>query len=94
MGAVPSAVISEPKKIKSDTVSTVSPSISHEVINSPQISPFCAKPLKQWTSLKVQQVKNLPTMQETQVQSLGQEVPLEKEMATLSSIIAWRIPWI
>ena len=38
-------------------------------------------------------VKNLPTMQETQVQSLGQEDPLEKEMATHSSILAWRILW-
>ena len=36
-------------------------------------------------------VKNLPTMQETQVQSLGQEEPLEKGMATHSSILAWRI---
>ena len=39
-----------------------------------------------------QTVKNLPTMQETQIQSLGQEDPLEKEMATHFSIIAWRIP--
>ena len=38
-------------------------------------------------------VKNLPAMQETEVQSLGQEDPLEKEMATQSSIFAWRIPW-
>ena len=38
-------------------------------------------------------VKNLPTMQETQVLSLGQEDPLEKVMATHSSILAWRIPW-
>ena len=38
-------------------------------------------------------VKNLPTMQETQVQSIRQEDPLEKEMATHSSILAWRIPW-
>ena len=38
-------------------------------------------------------VKHLPTMQETWVQSLGREDPLEKEMATLSSILAWRIPW-
>ena len=38
-------------------------------------------------------VKNPPAMQETQVQSLGQEDPLEKEMATHSSILAWRIPW-
>ena len=38
-------------------------------------------------------VKNLPTMQETRVQSLGLEDPLEKEMATCSCILAWRIPW-
>ena len=37
--------------------------------------------------------KNLPAMQETQVWSLSQEDPLEKEMATHSSILAWRIPW-
>ena len=39
-----------------------------------------------------QTVKNLPAMQETQVQSLGQEDPLEKGMATHSGILAWRIP--
>ena len=39
-------------------------------------------------------VKNLPAMQETWVQSLGQEYPLEEEMATHSSILAWRIPWM
>ena len=38
-------------------------------------------------------VKNLPIMKETQVQSLGREDPLEKEMATHSSILAWKIPW-
>ena len=38
-------------------------------------------------------VKHLPVMQETQVQSLGWEDPLEKEMATHFSIFAWRIPW-
>ena len=38
-------------------------------------------------------VKNLPAVQETQVQSLGQEEPLEKGMATHSSIFAWRIAW-
>ena len=41
-----------------------------------------------------QMVKTLPVMQETQVQSLGQEDPLEKEMAIHSSIFAWRIPWM
>ena len=39
-----------------------------------------------------QMVKNLPTMQETQVQSLGRKDPLEKEIATHYSILAWRIP--
>ena len=39
-------------------------------------------------------VRNLPEMQETWVQSLGLGDPLEKEMATLSSILAWRIPWL
>ena len=38
-------------------------------------------------------VKNLPEMQETQVRSLSQKDPLEKEMATHSSILAWKIPW-
>ena len=40
-----------------------------------------------------QMVQNLPAMWETRVQSLGQEDPLEKGMATHSSILAWRIPW-
>ena len=43
--------------------------------------------------LVAQKVKNLPAMQETQVQSLGQEDLLEDSMATHSSILAWRIPW-
>ena len=45
-----------------------------------------------WASLVAQLVENLPAMQETWVQSLGWEDPLEKEMATCSSILAWRIP--
>ena len=40
-----------------------------------------------------QMLKNLPAMQVTWVQSLGQEEPLEKRIATYSSILAWRIPW-
>ena len=40
-----------------------------------------------------QTVKRLPTMQETRVRSLGQKDPLEKEIATDSSILAWKIPW-
>ena len=46
-----------------------------------------------WPSLVAQRIKHLPAMQETRVQSLGWEDPLEKEMATHSSILAWRIPW-
>ena len=44
-------------------------------------------------SLVAHMVKNLPAMQETWVRSLGWEGPLEKETATHSSILAWRIPW-
>ena len=44
-------------------------------------------------SLVAQTVKRLSTMRETRVQSLGQEDPLEKEMATHSSTVAWKIPW-
>ena len=46
-----------------------------------------------WAFLVAQLVKNLPAMSETWVQSLGQVDPLKKGMATLSSILAWRIPW-
>ena len=53
----------------------------------------CIQILKCQASLMAQLVKNLPAMQETRVRFLGQEDPLEKEMATHSSILAWRIPW-
>ena len=46
-----------------------------------------------WASLVAQRLEHLPAMQETWVWSLGREDPLEKEMATHSSILAWRIPW-
>ena len=59
--------------------------------------PVCWYSLKvqayEWASLVVQMVKNPPAMQETQVGSLGWEDPLEEEMATHSSILAWEIPW-
>ena len=48
---------------------------------------------KKGASLVAQMIKNLPAILETQVQSLGWEDPLEKGMATHSSILAWRIPW-
>ena len=50
-------------------------------------------PLSLRVSLVAQSAKNLPTMQETWVQSLCWEDPLRKKMATHSSILAWRIPW-
>ena len=46
------------------------------------------------TSLVAQTVKHLPTIQETRVQSLGEEDPLENEMAPHSSTLAWKIPWM
>ena len=57
---------------------------------------FGLSPRHLGASLMAQWVKNLPAMQdteETRVQSLGQEDPLEKEMATHSFILAWKIPW-
>ena len=47
-----------------------------------------------WASLVAQMVKHLPTMRETRARSLGREDPLEKEMATHSSTLAWKIPWM
>ena len=46
-----------------------------------------------WASLVAQILKCLPAMQETRVPSLGREDPVEKEMATQSSLLAWDIPW-
>ena len=46
------------------------------------------------TRLRAQLVENLPAVQEMQLRSLGEENPLEKEMATRSSTLAWKIPWM
>ena len=54
---------------------------------------FAPKSHRERASLMAQMVKNLPTMLETWVRSLGQKDPLEKGMATHSCILAWRIPW-
>ena len=59
----------------------------------PNFSLLCTCKEPFWASLVAQLVKNLPAMQETWVQSLGWEDPLEKQTATLSSILAWSIPW-
>ena len=50
--------------------------------------------LREVASLVAETVKRLPAMWETRVRSLGWEDPLEREMATYSSILAWKIPWI
>ena len=73
-------MILEPKKIKSVIVSSVFPSSCHEAMGP--------------DSLIAQMVKSLPAVLETQVPSLGREDPLEEEMATHSSILAWKIPWM
>ena len=54
---------------------------------------FSASSGRNWDFPLAQMVKNLPAMQETCVRSLSQEDPLEKEIGTHSSILAWRIPW-
>ena len=54
---------------------------------------FIGLPLWLRASLVAQRLKRLPAMQETWVRSLGREDPLEKEMATHSSTLAWRTPW-
>ena len=64
---------------------------SHLFKNFPQF--VVIHTVKTWAFLVAQRVKRLPTMQEARVRSLGQEDPLEKEMATHSNIHAWKIPW-
>ena len=59
-----------------------------------QIRIFLSGALRCWASLGAQTIKNLPAIQETWVRSLGVEDPLEKGMATHSTILAWRIPWV
>ena len=56
--------------------------------------PVTASAAAKWASLVAQTVKHPPAMQETRVQSLGQEDPMEKEMATHFSILAWETLWI
>ena len=64
-----------------------------EVHESFSIMVFSEDMPRAYASLVVQAIKNLPAMQETSVRSLGWEDPLEKRMATHSSILAWEIPW-
>ena len=55
---------------------------------------YCHPAYLTWASLVAQMVKRLPAMWETRVQSLGREDPLEKEMATHSRALAWKISWM
>ena len=65
-----------------------------QMLSFQQTIVYLTSPYLNRASLVAQMVKYPPAMQETQVQSLGQEDPLEKEMATHSSILAWNIPWM
>ena len=64
-----------------------------QMLSFQQTMVYLTSPYLNRASLVAQTVKYLPAMQETQVQSLGWEDPLEKGMATHSSILVWRIPW-
>ena len=64
-----------------------------QMLSFQQTIVYLTSPYLNRASLVAQMVKYPPAMQETQVQSLGQEDPLEKGMATHSSILVWRIPW-
>ena len=72
------------------------PTLCPPLLLSPKQPTQCGKKKKKKKAsilLVAQTVKRLPTMRETRVRSLGREDPLEKEMATHSSILAWKIPW-
>ena len=65
----------------------------HFIVNHSLGHTFHSQSIISWASPVAQQVKNLPAMRETWVRFLDWEDPLEKEMATHSSILAWEIPW-
>ena len=67
--------------------------IHNSVYMSIPVFQFILPSSPRWTSLVAQTVKRPPAMQETRVQSLGREDLLQKEMATHSSILAWKMPW-
>ena len=67
---------------------------SYDQIPQRDLKDSVTKDSRVWDLLVAQMVKRLPTMQETRVRSWGREDLLEKEMATHSSTLAWRIPWM
>ena len=67
---------------------------SYDQIPQRDLKDSVTKDSRVWDLLVAQMVKRLPTMQETQVRSLGQEGPLEKEVAIHSSTVAWKIQWM
>ena len=71
------------------------PSLDGKLNGHPSIKAFnvCLASRSSWASLVAQWVKRLPTVWETRVRPLGREDPLEKEMATHSSTLVWKIPW-
>ena len=79
--------------------SLAQPLVSYTVVMTNKLSylsvflVFMCLPNYEGASLVAQSVKSLPAVQETRVRFLGREDPLEKEMATHSSILAWKIPW-
>ena len=84
------------KRVSETPLRAVCPFLKHHTgkLSYPwSITEFRNELVSQWASLVAQTVTNLPAMQETQVQSLGQEDSLDKGMATHSSILDWRIPW-
>ena len=84
-----------PMRLFTSNGQSIAASASESVIpmNNEDCFPLRERVLFQGASLVAQRLKCLPGMRETQVQSLGREDPLEKEMATHSSTLAWRIPW-
>ena len=74
---------------RGDSLSNVFKGLTGDIVFSPFIHGLHCK----WASQLVQKVKNLPAMPETWVQSLVQEYPMQKGMATHTSILTWRISW-
>ena len=74
-------------------LATLSFSLERETNREEEGPNHCSQVIFSEASLLAQSVKNLPALQETWVQSLGQEDPLEKEVVKHSSILAWEIPW-